>query len=177
MNNRVIVRKLLLTTHIIASAGWLGSVGAFLALAIAGVIRSDPALVRAVYQGMDIVTQWVIIPTSIAALVSGFVMGLATPWGLFRHYWVAIKLVITVVAIGILLTHAEPIHALAAAMADDRPLPPGAPRVQIQMIMTAAGALLVLLFVTLLSVVKPRGLTRHGWRQQQRMAADEVPRL
>lgn len=39
------VRKVALTTHITSSVGWLGSVSAFLALAIAGVSSADPQTV------------------------------------------------------------------------------------------------------------------------------------
>ena len=41
---------------------------------------------------------------------------------------------------------------------------------QIQMLAAAGGALLVLLVATAVSVYKPRGLTRYGWRKQQQRA-------
>ena len=39
-------RKLALTAHVVASVGWLGSVVAFLTLAITGRASGDPELVR-----------------------------------------------------------------------------------------------------------------------------------
>ncbi|MGG1556145.1 hypothetical protein [Paenibacillus ferrarius] len=39
-------------------------------------------------------------------------------------------------------------------------------RVQIQLVVAAGAALLVLLVATTLAVYKPRGLTRYGWRKQ-----------
>ena len=46
------LRKFALTTHVTSSVGWLGAVGAFLALAIAGVGSEDAQIVRAAYLAM-----------------------------------------------------------------------------------------------------------------------------
>src|SRR6184192_1575618 len=95
-------RKLALTTHITSSVGWLGSVAA-LALAIAGVTSHDPQVVRAAYLAMYLTTWFVIVPLSLASLLTGLVDSWGTPWGLFRHYWVVTKLLLTVLATIILL--------------------------------------------------------------------------
>src|SRR6266542_3083011 len=54
------LHKLALTAHVTSSIGWLGAVGSFLALAIAGLIGNDDAMVRAVYVATE-VTTWVVI--------------------------------------------------------------------------------------------------------------------
>ncbi len=41
------IRKFALTTHLTASLSWLGAGGAFLALAIVGLVIADPHVVRA----------------------------------------------------------------------------------------------------------------------------------
>lgn len=46
------LRKFALTTHVTSSVGWVGSVAAFLALAIAGVVSLDAQTVRAAYLTM-----------------------------------------------------------------------------------------------------------------------------
>src|SRR5438876_2092814 len=107
-------RKLALTTHITSSVGWLGSVAAFLALAIAGLTSHDPQMVRAAYLAMHLTTWFVIVPLSFAALLTGIVQSLGTTWGLFRHYWVATKLLLTVIATMLLLLHTQPIDRVAA---------------------------------------------------------------
>jgi hypothetical protein len=48
------LRKFALTTHVTSSVGWLGAVGAFLALAIAGVGSEDAQIVRAAYLAMHL---------------------------------------------------------------------------------------------------------------------------
>ena len=56
------LRKFALTTHVTSSVGWLGAVGAFLALAIAGVGSEDAQIVRAAYLAMHLTTWFVIVP-------------------------------------------------------------------------------------------------------------------
>jgi hypothetical protein len=46
------LRKFALTIHVTSSVGWLGAVGAFLALAIAGVGSENAQIVRSAYLAM-----------------------------------------------------------------------------------------------------------------------------
>lgn len=160
------LRKFFLTLHVTCSVGWLGAVVAFLALAWAGLASPDPATVRASYLGANTVTWWVIVPASVASLVTGVVQALGTPWGLVRHYWVLAKLILNLFASGLLLLHTQPIGGVAQAAAE-MTLGAGDLRsVRIQLLGDAVAAILVLLAATALSVYKPRGVTRYGWRQQ-----------
>ncbi|MEO8180450.1 MAG: hypothetical protein ABI895_16555 [Deltaproteobacteria bacterium] len=112
------LRKLGLTAHITASVGWFGAVAGFLALATAGLTSQELQTVRAAYLAMDLTTRFVIVPASFAALLTGVVQSLGTPWGLFRYYWVLVKLVITVIATAILLLHTRPIAYMAAVASE-----------------------------------------------------------
>ena len=158
-------RKFALTAHVIASVGWLGAVAAFLAVAIAGLTSDDVQLVRAAYVVMELMGWIVIVPLGAASLLTGLVQSLGTPWGLFRHWWVVIKLLLTALAILVLLVHMQAIGFMAD-MAAEMALAPGDYRaVRIQLVFDAGAALLVLLVNTTLSVYKPRGLTRYGQRR------------
>lgn len=79
------LRKLMLAAHVVFSVGWLGAVASFLALSLAGLLSSDLQLVRAAYLGMDLLGWSVILPLSLASLITGIVQALGTVWGLFRH--------------------------------------------------------------------------------------------
>lgn len=83
------LRKLALVVHITVSVGWTGAIAGFLALALAGLTSQNPEVVRGVYVAMDVTVRSVIVPLSIASLVTGLIQSLGTPWGLFRHYWVS----------------------------------------------------------------------------------------
>ncbi len=159
-------RKFVRTAHVIFTVGWLGGVAAFLALAIAGLSSQDAQMVRAVYLAMELITRFVILPLSFGPLlITGPLLSLGTPWGLFRHYWILVKLFINILSTLILLVHLQPITHLAHVASagtfssSDRGL-------QIEMVMASGAALFALLVATGLAVYKPRGMTRYGWRKQ-----------
>ena len=159
------LRKLALAAHLTASVGWIGAVAAFLALAVVGVGSADDHTVRSAYCALDLLVRFAIVPLSLLALLSGLGSALGTRWGLFRHYWVLIKLALTLVAIAVLLVQVEPIRVLALAAADLSSsmadlLEPQRPLIH------AAGGLVVLVVVQLLGVFKPPGLTRYGWKKE-----------
>src|SRR5688572_7915094 len=93
------VRKLMLTLHLTVSVGWLGAVLSYLALDVIATTGTDPVQLRASYIGMELVASNVIVPLAFATLVTGLVMSLGTKWGLFRHYWVIVSLVLTLFAV------------------------------------------------------------------------------
>jgi len=103
------IRKFGLTAHVSSSLGWFGSVAAFLALAISGLTSQDTEMVKAAYLTMNLIGWFVIVPLSFASLLTGVVQALGTSWGLFRHYWVVVKLLITVFATALLLLHMQPV--------------------------------------------------------------------
>jgi len=147
------LRKAVLTTHVTTSVGWLGAVAAFLALSIAGLTSHDVQLVRAAELGMVWMGWSVLVPLSLASLLTGLLQSLGTEWGLFRHYWILAKLLINVFADIVLLLFVQSLGS-ASYMRSDAPL------------VHAVVALLLLLVATTLSVCKPRGLTPYGWRRQ-----------
>src|SRR6187431_3067634 len=102
-------RRFALTAHVTTSVGWLGAVGGFLVLALSGLTTHDAHIVRAAYLAMELLGWCLIVPLSFASLLSGIIQGLGTPWGLLRHYWVLIKLLITPLATLVLLVHMQPI--------------------------------------------------------------------
>src|SRR5919197_4285401 len=95
--------KFALTAHITLSVGWLGAVVAYLALAVAGLTSHDAQMVRAVYLSMELMSWFVIVPFSLAALLKSIVSSLGTQWGLFRHYWILVKFLMTTGATIVLL--------------------------------------------------------------------------
>jgi hypothetical protein len=151
--------KLNLTAHVTFSAGWIGSVAGFLALSIAGLAGRDPQTVRSMYIGMETIAWFVIIPFSISSLLTGIVQSLTTQWGLFKHYWIVIKLILTVVATTLLMLHMQPI-SYVASIASERMLEGGELEgLRIQLIADASVAIFVLLVATALSIYKPFGRT------------------
>lgn len=161
------LRKLALATHVTSSVGWLGAVASFLALAIAGVVSQDTQTVRGAYLAMEVTTWFVIVPLAFASLLTGLVVSLGTPWGLFRHYWVLVKFVLTLLATGLLLLHTQPIGVLADVARETTVSGAEMGRLQLQLVGDAGAALVALLVNAGLSVYKPRGMTPYGRRKQR----------
>ena len=159
-------RTVALTTHVTSSVGWLGAVAAFLALAIAGIANQDVQIVRSAYVAMHLVTWFVIVPMSVASFASGVVQSLGTTWGLFRHYWIVTKLMLTALATIILLVHTQPIDRIAAVALIRDLSRNDLWQLRLQLIGDASAALFVLFVTTTLSVYKPWGMTPYGLRKQ-----------
>ena len=159
------LRSFALTAHVTSSVGWLGAVAAFLALAIAGLTSQDTQTVQATYIATELITWFVIVPLSVASLLTGLVSSLGTAWGLFRHYWVLSKLLLTIFATLLLLLHTQPIGYVARVAAETTLSSADLRGLRVQLVADAGAALLVLLVNTTLAVYKPWGLTRYGQRK------------
>ena len=160
------IRKLLLALHLTCSVGWLGAVVAYIALDLTVATGREPGAVRAAWIGMGMITFAVIVPFAVTSVVTGIVISLGTKWGLFRHWWVLISLVMTILALVVLLVETRVIaHGAGIASDSDAPaatileLPTTLPH--------SIGGLIVLAVVQVLNVYKPQGLTPYGWRKQQ----------
>lgn len=170
MNSKV--RKLLLTTHIVVSVGWIGAVLAYLALVVAAIAGQSDQLLRAAWIALELIGWYVLVPLALAAVVTGIGIALATPWGLFRHYWVTASLFLTVVAAAVLLQHMATVTSFAdmaadAAIADVRDVL----RVGLRGELLHAGVgLVMLLGIATLNVYKPRGLTAYGRKRTEVVA-------
>jgi hypothetical protein len=155
------IRKLALVAHITFSVGWLGAVVPYLALTITGLTTHDAQMARAAYLSMELIGWFVIVPFSLAALLTGLIQSLGTPWGLFRHWWILGKLLLTTFAVVVLLQHMQHVSRVAR-IAKETDLSSAS---FLPELVHAGGGLLVLLTITMLSVFKPLGLTPYGQRR------------
>ena len=162
------LRKLTLTVHITCSVGWLGAVAAYLALVVAALTSSNAPMVRAAWLSMASIGWFVVVPLALASLLTGLVQALGTPWGLFQHYWVLGKLLLTVLAVVVLLLHMPTVSFFARVAAAMDDAYSGGLWGEL---LHAGGGLLVLLVTTTLSVYKPPGVTPYGWRKQHERRA------
>jgi hypothetical protein len=163
------LRKFALTAHVTVSVGWLGAVAAFLGLAIAGLASQDAQTVRGAYLVMELTGWFILVPLSVASLLTGLVQSLGTTWGLFRHYWVMFKLLINVFATIVLLMYMQTLEYFAGVAADTRGDLSGLRSTS--PVLHAGLALLLLLIATTLAVYKPRGVTPYGQRKQRQERA------
>jgi hypothetical protein len=159
------LRKFALTTHITLAIGWIGAVFAYLILVAAAMTSEDAQILRAAWIAMELIGWYLIVPLAVTSLTTGVVMSLGTPWGLFRHYWVLISLVLTIVATGVLLQHMQTVSVFARVAAETDIADVGALRGGLRGELLHAGVgLLVLFVIEVLNVYKPRGMTAYGRR-------------
>ncbi len=152
-------RKPLLTVHVVASVGLVGTALVLAALGISGVRGADP---RTIYPAAYLVEGWLVAPLAIVALGTGVLQAALSPWGLVKYWWVTIKLTTTAgfagVALFVLLPRLE-----ASAEAATGPAAQTftiAERLPLAIAPTVAVTLLV--FNVVLAVYKP------GWRVRVR---------
>ena len=156
------LRRLTFTAHVTSSVGWIGAVLVFLALAVIAMTSQDEKTVRGAYLVMAPAAWFVLVPLAHASLLSGVALSLGTAWGLFRHYWVVLKLLITAFATVILLIYMGTFRQMAGVAAD--------PVVDPEVVRNASPivhsilALILLIVATVLGVYKPFGMTPFGAR-------------
>lgn len=153
-------RKVWQIVHIVAAVGWLGIVVSVLGLTTMGMNADDTATARTVYDAAVLVADTFFLPATLLMFLSGLVLGLGTKWGLVKHYWVAVKLVIgcaLLVAGSVNLEAA--VREVATAVAEGTATR-GDHISLVGMIAVIAG---LTLFAAVLSVAKPWG--RIPWKR------------
>ncbi|MFE0434376.1 DUF2269 family protein [Streptomyces nigra] len=154
------VRRGLLAVHVLASAGWLGLTLGLLALGTTAATTGAPAAVEASVRGMKLFADWLLLPLAVLTLVSGLVLALGTHWGLARHRWVFTKFWLTLgttAATALVLRPA--VDTAVAEVAAGGPLPDTG-----DVLFGPVVSLSAYVFMTVISVLKPWGLTRRGRR-------------
>ena len=155
-------RKTLLAVHIAVSVGWMGAAAAYVALNVPALTVADEETARAAYLMMPIVADYVLVPLAVATVITGIALALGTKWRLLQHYWVTVSLGVTLFAAVVLFLHLPAIDELAVVAAD----PEGDVSALSGDLFHSVGGLVVLSVPLALNVVKPRGLTRRGWRMR-----------
>lgn len=155
-------RKAILTLHVTVAVGWVGVEIAQLLLGLAGLTTDDPEVVRATRVVMEILGLELTVGIAWMTLLTGLLLAMATQWGLLKHYWIAVKLVIT--ATLMLDGHFLLQHWLRR-QAD---LDTASESLGLQLVISMSIALVLLVAATALSVHKPWGRTRRGRRRPAR---------
>jgi hypothetical protein len=149
----------LLTTHLLTAAGWLGAGLAVTLLGVAGLAGTDPV---AVYPAARLLAVWLIAPLAGLALVSGLLLTASTSWSVSTDRWVTAKLTITLLlsaAVTVLLI--PRLGAVAGLVTRPDPaMVTTVERLPLALAPAAASALLAINVV--LAVLKPGGKHRHS---------------
>jgi hypothetical protein len=166
--------KFVFTSHITFSVGWLGAVAVFIALAITGIVTKNIQLARAAYLAMEVSSCFVIVPFCIASLLTGIIQSLGTKWGIFKYYWIVVKLILTLAATVLLLLHRKPISLMAGIAAESKFSITEQPGLRIRLIADAGAGFLVILAILTLSVYKPWGKIPNILQQKSKQGTQNM---
>lgn len=157
-----VLRKPALAAHLTFTVGWIGTVIAYLALGAAASTSQDAHTMRGAWIAMELIGWYVIVPLALGSVLTGLLMAFGTRWGLLRHHWVLISFGLTVFAAGVLVAHMPTVSSQAdlARRADTAQLE----ALGGDLLHPGIG-LIVLGFVLLLNIYKPRGMTKYGQRK------------
>lgn len=166
-------RRAVLVVHVTASAGWLGLTLGLLALSLTAANTESSAMIEAACRSMKVFTDWLVIPLALLTLFSGLVLSLGTQWGLARHRWVYAKFWLTLITITASIFALRPgVNAAVDTVASGATLTD-----PLGLVMGPVVSFTTYVFMTVVSVLKPWGLTRRGRRLRglttSRKALDE----
>lgn len=164
------IRKAIVVLHIVASVALLGEVWGLVVLNLTATVTDDTTLAYAAYRLMHRLIFAGGVPLSLTGLATGIVLALSSRWGLVRHYWVFLKLLILV---GVILSGVlffTPDELATAIRTGDRPVAH-----QWQQVAILSTSVAMLVVATTLSVVKPRA--RLPWSRRRAPAPDSDGRV
>ncbi|MFH8447361.1 DUF2269 family protein [Streptomyces sp. NPDC018026] len=164
-------RRAFLVVHVLASAAWLGLTLGLLALGVTAATGASPVAVEAAVRCMKLFADWLLLPLALLTLVSGLVLALGTPWGLARHRWVYTKFWLTLgTTVATFFALRPGVNTAVAAVAAGEPLPDAG-----DVLFGPVVSLSAYVFMTVLSLLKPWGLTRRGRRLRERSVGVRPP--
>ncbi|MEU6914855.1 DUF2269 domain-containing protein [Streptomyces olindensis] len=153
-------RRAVLVVHVTASASWLGLTLGLLALGTTAATTGSAVTVEASVRAMKLFADWLLLPVAFLTLLSGLVLSLGTAWGLARHRWVWTKFWLTLATTTATVFALRPgVNAAVTAVAAGGPLPDAG-----DVLFGPVVSLSAYVFMTVISVLKPWGLTRRGKR-------------
>ncbi|MET7301550.1 DUF2269 family protein [Embleya sp. NPDC005575] len=151
------VRRAVNSGHVVFAVGLLGVEWVMLLIAVVARSTDDPALRHGAYQLMRIFAPAGGIPFAVLSLITGVLLCLRTPWGLWQHLWIKIKIVLLIAVIvagaGVVSQFAHRMIAASASGGNADALPP----LQTWHLVVVIFQLLALIASTALSVFKPSG--------------------
>ncbi|MFI1577851.1 hypothetical protein [Embleya sp. NPDC020630] len=166
------VRRGVNSAHVVFAVGLLGIEWVMLAIAVVGRTTDDRALQHSAYRLMRVFVFTGGIPFAVLALVTGVLLCLNTPWGLWRYLWIKVKIVLLIAVIvagaGVISQFAHRMIAHSAPDGNADALPP----LQTWHIVLVVFQVVALIVATALSVFKPSGDRSRGRSAPRRRPGD-----
>jgi hypothetical protein len=151
--------RLLLMLHILVTVGLFGADLVLVTLGFSAVLGADP---RTIDPAAQRIASTVVAPLALISLVTGLVLARMSGWGLFRYWWVTLKLAITLVLTLVVFTVLVPRLSNVAATATDPTAASFAVAERLPLALAPALATIFLVLNVALAVYKPSWRVRRG---------------
>ncbi len=90
-------RKGVLVVHIVSAGVWIGIDVVMGVFVFRALLADDDNTKALCYRALELFAVWPLLTAGLLCLASGVVLGFGTKYGLVRYWWVAIKLVLSIV--------------------------------------------------------------------------------
>jgi len=165
------LRKTIVAAHVLVAVGWFGVVLAKLVLEVVALSTRNQEAARAGYLFVAALDGAAFPPAAIATVVTGVVLSVGTAWGLFRHWWIVVKLLLTVAVVvtgaafvGAWTQQAIALAGMSTPAAGDMAVAAALGTTSRWLIGAAVVHVLMLGAATVISVLKPWGQIRPEHR-------------
>lgn len=99
MKLKVKQRNWFLSLHISSGGLWFGAALCSVVLALKSQGLSDGGELYGIDMARSVIGEFIIVPAAIISVITGVLLCSFTNWGLFKHYWVMVKQLGTLVLI------------------------------------------------------------------------------
>ncbi|MFK7693074.1 hypothetical protein [Paenibacillus sp. HJGM_3] len=105
-------KHLLVAIHVISVASWIGGTLGMLVLGLYLQLGENGEQLHYTLASMEVIDENLLKYPALMTLFTGILLSIWTQWGLVKHYWVTIKLVVTIltIMIGILFLNKWTAH-------------------------------------------------------------------
>lgn len=105
----------MLTIHILGAGAWIGIDVVLGVMVFTAMLTNSTETEALCYRVLELFAVGPLITAGVLTLFSGVVLGLGTTYGLIRYWWVAVKLSLNVLLVGLVVFALRPGLAEAAA--------------------------------------------------------------
>ncbi|MBB6634236.1 hypothetical protein [Cohnella thailandensis] len=92
-------KQLVVAIHVIAVASWIGGTLGMILLAVYLQSAANGEQLAYTLSSMEVIDENLLKYPALLTLLTGILLSLWTQWGLVKHYWIVIKLALTVITI------------------------------------------------------------------------------
>jgi hypothetical protein len=160
-------RQVVLLFHLVSGIGWMGIDLAVAPLAVTGLATDDGVLAAACYRSIALLVPATVPYLAVVMTLTGIVLGWGTQWGLLKYWWVAGKLVLSLVLTALvwvlLLPAVGSVAGLAASVSADE-VRASLGIFPVQAMFPISVSFTALAFASVLGTMKPWGRIRRDAR-------------